>query len=608
MRHLIVSAFARAIANSAPAGRAPCRARASVLRNRPYAWRRLLLLVCGITLAKVSHAQTTPNPADEQRRQQERVQEQRGVLEAKPDVRLPGPAPAASGRLALNETPCFRIEHIDIKTITHSASTTAETSAFDWLAKSLAGADEDDSPLGRCLGTQGIALLIKRAQDALIARGFVTSRVLAPSQNLQSGTLMLTVIPGRIARIVPARPEDERRVAYWNAVATREGDILNLRDIEQTLENLKRVPTAEVDIKIAPADQPGQSDLLIDHQQGRLARLTLTADDSGSKTTGKYQGSATLSLDNLLALSDLFYFTRNNDLGGGDPGSRGTRGHVVHYSMPWGYWAFGLTISENSYYQTVTGSTTSYIYSGSSGSTELKASRLFYRDANTKDTVYLKATERHSRNFINDTEVLIQRRASALWELGLEHKAFIGRGTLQASVAHKRGTRDFGAIDAPEEASGTGTARPSFYGADVFWSTPWTPWQAPLVYQVHMRLQATDMALAAPDRFALGGRHTVRGFDGENSLSGDAGWLLRQDLQWNLGQTGSQIYLALDVGEVDGPNTAGLPDRFMAGTALGWRVQYKTFQLDTFVGRPVHTPPTVRTSASTAGFSMSFTL
>lgn len=608
MRRITAGAFARTNISTVPASGLPGRTIAPARSSRSGTLRQALLLIGSLGCAALTLAQTTPNPADELRRQQERVQEQRGLLEATPDVRLPGPAPAASGRLALNETPCFRIDHVDIKTINHSASTTDETSAFDWLSKSLAGADEGDSPLGRCLGTQGIALLIKRAQDALIARGFVTSRVLAPSQNLQSGTLMLTVIPGRIARIVPARPEDERRVAYWNAVATREGEILNLRDIEQTLENLKRVPTAEVDIKIAPADQPGQSDLLIDHQQSRLARLTLTADDSGSKTTGKYQGSATLSLDNLLALSDLFYFTRNNDLGGGDPGSRGTRGHVVHYSMPWGYWALGLTSSESSYYQAVTGSTTSYIYSGSSGSTELKASRLFYRDASTKDTVYLKATERHSRNFINDTEVLIQRRASALWELGLEHRAFIGRGTFQASVAHKRGTRDFGAIDAPEETSGTGTARPSFYVADVYWSTPWTPWQAPLGYQATLRLQATDMALAAPDRFALGGRHTVRGFDGENSLSGDAGWLLRQDLQWNLGQTGSQIYLALDVGEVDGPNTAGLPDRFMAGTALGWRVQYKTFQLDTFVGRPVHTPPTVRTSASTAGFSMNFTL
>ncbi len=183
-----------------------------------------------------------------------------------------------------------------------------------------------------------------------------------------------------------------------------------------------------------------------------------------------------------------------------------------------------------------------------------------------------------------------------------------GEATLQANLAYKRGTRDFDAIDAPEESSGQGTARPSFWTADVSWATPWKPWQLPLGYQANLRLQATDVALAAPDRFSLGGRYTVRGFDGENSLSGDAGWLLRQDLQWNLGNSGSQAYLALDMGEVDGPNATGLPDRFIAGTALGWRIQYKKLTFDCFVGHPLRTPSTVRTSSAVAGFSLNYSL
>ena len=104
----------------------------------------------------------------------------------------------------------------------------------------------------------------------------------------------------------------------------------------------------------------------------------------------------------------------------------------------------------------------------------------------------------------------------------------------------------------------------------------------------------------------LGGRYTVRGFDGENSISGDTGWLARQDLGWNLGQSGGQLYLALDAGEVDGPNTEGLPDRFIAGMALGWRIQTKKLQFDYFIGRPLHTPATLRTSAATTGFSFHY--
>ncbi|TXH89787.1 MAG: ShlB/FhaC/HecB family hemolysin secretion/activation protein [Rhodoferax sp.] len=111
------------------------------------------------------------------------------------------------------------------------------------------------------------------------------------------------------------------------------------------------------------------------------------------------------------------------------------------------------------------------------------------------------------------------------------------------------------------------------------------------------------MALAAPDRFGLGGRATVRGFDGEMGLSGDTGTLLRQELQWNLGGAWGQLYLALDAGEVGGPATAGLEDRFMAGTAWGWRLSGKHHSLDAFAGRPLHTPATVRTGETAAGFS-----
>lgn len=106
-------------------------------------------------------------------------------------------------------------------------------------------------------------------------------------------------------------------------------DLLNLRDIEQALENFKRVPTAEADIEIVPAEAVGESDLVIKWKQAFPLRLTLSANDGGSRTTGKYQGSVTVSADNPLGLNDLFYASFNHDLGGGDAGDRGTRGDTI---------------------------------------------------------------------------------------------------------------------------------------------------------------------------------------------------------------------------------------------------------------------------------------
>jgi hemolysin activation/secretion protein len=568
--------------------------------HRPHPFRSPLAAVLLIALFGAASAQTLTNAerdAAEQRRIQEREAQLRDQQEKTRDVRLNAPAVQAL-RLPDREAPCFPIRQIELRG--------KDAGQFGWVLDNLSGAQKDDSPLRKCVGAQGVGVLQQRAQEALVAKGFVTSRILVQPQDLSTGNLVFTVLPGTLHETHPDAGIAQRTLR--SAMPMREGDILNLRDIEQALENFQRVPTTQADIQIAPASTPDQSDLVIHHQTGFPLRASFSLDDSGSKSTGRYQASATLSWDNPLGLNDLFYISQGNDAQGGDPGPRGNQSNTLHYSLPWGYWAFGLTASDSSYYQTISGSGLGTIYSGGSGSTELKASRLFYRDATSKDTVYLKALERHSRNYINSTEILVQRRASALWELGLEHKVFMGQGTLQATVAYKRGTRDFDAIEAPEESSGTGTASPSFWTADLGWSTPWTPWQFPLAYQANLRLQATDVALASPDRFGLGGRYTIRGFDGENSLSGDAGWLLRQDLQWNLGQTGGQLYVALDMGEVDGPNATGLSDRFMAGTALGWRIQTKKLSFDAFVGHPVHTPSTVRTSASTAGFSLNYSL
>lgn len=288
-------------------------------------------------------------------------------------------------------------------------------------------------------------------------RGYVTSRIVFQEQNITNGRLTLTLLPGRIGAIRFVQPDP--RANALNAVPARPGDILNLRDVEQALENFKRVPSAETDIQIAPADAPDQSDLVIVWRQVFPFRFNATLDDSGSKSTGKYQGSATFSYDHWWTLNDLFYVTLNQDLGGGQPGKRGTRGHTVHYSVPMNYWLLGITQSANQYHQSVAGLNQDYVYSGQSENAEIKLSRLLHRNASQKTSASLKGWLRRSSNFIDDTEVETQRRATGGWELGLAHKAFIGSSTLDVNLAHKRGTAAFGATPAPEEAFNEGTSR-----------------------------------------------------------------------------------------------------------------------------------------------------
>lgn len=562
-------------------------------------------------MAIVQHAQAQqePNSASELRRQDERTQIQRQREEKAVDIRSAVSSPDTT-RIPVGESPCFLIEQVELRNSAPDAP-----HLVDIASAALSGPQKNDSPLRKCLGAQGIALLIQRVQDSLVERGFVTTRVLAQEQDLSKGTLTLTILPGYVHGIrfkADDQGSDQAKAHIKNTVPIRVGDILNLRDIEQALENLKRVPTAEADIQIEPAQESGsvgQSDLVISYQQQFPARFSLSVDDSGSKGTGKYQGSATLSLDNPLGLSDLFYLTSNHDLGGGDEGARGTQGHIVHYSLPLDYWMLGATYTSNRYYQTVAGLSQDYVYSGTSESSEIKLSRLVYRDAVRKTTLSLKAWQRKSNNYIDDTEVEVQRRVVGGWELGVNHKdAFktpAGDATLEGSFAYKRGTTDFDSIPAPEEAFGEGTSKLGILTLDLNATVPFKAWGNTFKYNAALRVQDNTTPLTPQDRFAIGGRYTVRGFDGESSLSAERGWSLRNDWSVALGESGQEAYLALDAGEVSGPSTQSLTGNALSGGVVGLRGTLKKLQYDLFVGGPIYKPAGFKTAQTTAGFSLS---
>jgi hemolysin activation/secretion protein len=571
-------------------------------------------LVTGLCLSINVFAQISPSQErdigirnqQELQRQQQQEQQQRQQLERTTDVRLTAQDKATSQTLPI-ETPCFLIEHLRLQ-----SGTGAPLPEFDWLLEQLTA---PDAPvfIGQCVGAQGVAWLIERTQKILVDRGFVTSRVLATQQDMSQGTLVLALIPGRIRAIRLAEPVDPR-ANLSNALPMQAGDILNLREIEQALENLKRVPTAEADIQIEPAQgddaQLGDSDLVVTYRQPFPFRLSVNVDDSGTKATGRYQGSVTVSYDNALTLNDLFYVTNTNGMGGGDPGPRGTHAHTIHYSLPIGYWTLGATSSTSSYYQTVAGLSQSYVYRGTSENNEIKLNRLLMRDGTQKLNLAVRAFQRKSNNYIDDTEVNVQRRVVGGWDSALNHKTFIQDATLESNLTYKRGTGAFGSIPAPEEAFNDGTSRFGLVIADVNLAVPFKV-DGPnnqvqrIRYNGAWRMQRNITPLTPQDRFVIGGRYSVRGYDGESVLSAERGWFWRNDLSFALGESSQEFYAGLDTGQVGGPSSELLVAKRLTGVVLGLRGAIQKLNYDVFIGAPVNKPNNFKTAGSTAGFSLS---
>lgn len=522
-------------------------------------------------------------------------QERQRALEARlapppPDVRLSVPS-ASVGRLTfLAETPCFVIARITL-------------SGTEPLPRWLPLQRLANQVQGQCLGAKGINLLMSQLQNRLISHGYVTTRVLAPQQDLNGGILRLNVVPGTI-RSVELTSGSDRYLTLFSTFPARPSNLLNLRDIEQGLENLQRVPTVQASMELIPGDAAGETDIALSWKQSKMWRLAASLDDSGTRGTGRYQGGATLFLDNPLSLSDLFYVSAGGSIK--NRGEKSTNNLTGHYSLPFGYWTAGITASSYDYHQTVAGLNGDIRYRGDSENVTLQLSRLLHRNASQKTTLTYDVQTRSSKNYVNDTEIEVQRRRTSAWRVGLQHRHFISQATLDAGISYQRGTRWFGAMPAQEEYVGEATALSKILRLNAQLDIPFAVMAQNFHYNLQYQRQSTNTALTPQDQFSIGGRWSVRGFDGERTLNADRGWTVRNDLGWYTPLPGHELYVGVDYGEVSGPSDPYLLGHPLAGSVIGVRGNLLNTRYDLFAGKPLSKPDGFKTDSATVGFNLNW--
>lgn len=455
---------------------------------------------------------------------------------------------------------------------------------------------------GRCLGGQGINILMSELQNRIMSYGYITTRVVAPEQDLNSGTLSLLLVKGTVRNIYYEEGSDTHSNLN-SAMPIKRDEILNLRDIEQGLENLQRLPTANANMQIIPGDKPGESDVVITRNQSKYWRVGLSLDDSGTKDTGRYQGGMTIYLDNPLALSDMFYVSGGHDIDG--KGKYGSKNYLFSYSVPFGYWSLSSTISGNQYYQTVAGNP-DYKYSGRSKNFNMQLSRIIHRNESQKTTISYGLTLKESRNYIDDTEIDIQHRKTTNWRLGIQHRHYINDMTVDIGASYQKGVRWFGAHQAPEEYGDYGTALSDIMNLNASFSVPFILSDQRFRYNLDYHGQFTRGGkLTPPERFSIGSRWSVRGFKGELTLSADNGWYVRNDLSWST-PINNELYVALDYGEVSGANSGYLLGKKLSGTAIGIRGELLGVNYDGFAGSPIYKPKGFKADNVVLGFNLNW--
>jgi len=380
---------------------------------------------------------------DQRTRQQREARERAAVVDA-PAVRAEAAARAEFPALP-EDDPCFHIGRFvlevpkDLPADLQTAGASAlpmDPFAFaqQWL----------EHYQGECVGKQGVETLVKGLSQTILSKGYVTTRVLVPEQDLSSGTLKLALIPGVIGDI---RFSDPDLWGTWkSAFPTAPGVLLNLRDLEQGLEQMKRVASQDVDMQIVPTSTPGRSDVVIAVKRGKPWTLVASVDNSGSRSTGKWQGNVSVGIDNPLGLSDMFNIGYNQDLVFSNK-EHGTRGWNGFYSIPWGYWTATLSAYSSNYFQQIAGVNTTFVSSGKSQNVDLKLHRVLRRSQNDVLGMHVRLTRRFGTSYIDDTEIPQQRRNNTLLEVGVTDRHYFGPSQLDATLSFRQGIGAFGAQD-----------------------------------------------------------------------------------------------------------------------------------------------------------------
>ncbi|RQN34329.1 ShlB/FhaC/HecB family hemolysin secretion/activation protein [Paraburkholderia tropica] len=580
---------------------------------------RRVVSLCGTALAVLhiglAHAQATGTLGEQEQRRRAQAQAQDRERAANaPNVQLQGVAPKAldDGQLPA-ETPCFRVDALTLE-VPPGLSDAVEAAGAQALSPNplfpgelTFASDYLQRYRGQCVGREGLNLIVHRVAALIIERGYSTTRVVIAPQDLATGRLRLQLIPGVISAI---RFADASTYGTWrNAFPTRAGDLLNLRDLEQGLEQMKRVPNQDVDMQIVPGPSAGESDVVIAVKRQKPWSLALSVDDSGLKSTGQYQGTASLTIDNPLGLSDLFNIGYNHDIDG-HPGQYGTRGNSAFYSIPWGRWTFTATASQYNYHQQIAGAYSTLVSSGKSKTFDVKAEYQFYRNQVQKNSLQFRVGKYFSEAFIDGSELDVQHRDNSFAEIGWEHKHYFGPAQLDSSLAYRWGVPWFGAqADLPGVGAGTPTY---YYHIETFNATLSVPFSiggVPLRYTGTVSAQNSPSLLYPTEYFSIGGRYTVRGFDGNTVLAAEKGAFMRNDLELPILWTGQALYIGIDGGEVFGPQAHNLLGRRLAGAVVGLRGSlYQHASYDVFVGGPLYQPTGFPNHWPVAGFSVSFQL
>ncbi|WP_425928381.1 ShlB/FhaC/HecB family hemolysin secretion/activation protein [Pseudomonas sp. NyZ201] len=469
----------------------------------------LLALSLGATLPSLA---ATPGDQDLIRDRQDRLlQEQQRRLEELRD--LPGQSATPSAAPAAPDTRCFPIDTIEIKGADQLSPADREGLVKPWL--------------GQCLGVEQLNALLKAVTDHYLARGLVTSRAYLPQQDLSSRHLEIQVVEGRLEGL------DGHGVSPRELAMTfpgRVGELLNLRDIEQMVDQLNRLPSNQAKMELVPGSNVGGSRVQVGNTPKKPWRASISRNNDGQLATGEQQWGYGLEWDSPLGLADQLMLRGGHDAVSDH--QRTSHSEMLFYNLPWGWWNFSYSYSQSAYRSRAEANNFTFKQTGDTQNHQLRAERVIHRDSLSKTSLNSGIAYLRSNNYIEDSRLENSSNRLSEAQFGINHGRRIGNAFVNLDLGMQQGIGAFDAQADRQEQPGDPDARYRKYSLTLSYLQPFSLWGENFSFSSLATGQRSEDPLYSPQRLSLGGLSSVRGYK-DQSLTGDSGGYWRNDLRWS---------------------------------------------------------------------------
>ena len=456
------------------------------------------------------------------------------------------------------------------------------------------------------LGSTDISNILVELTNRLIEKGYVTSTAsLSENNNLNSETLNLKIISGKIEKIILNEDDSLDKLKKYFLVSTKEEKVLNIRDLDTTTENFNYLEANNMTMEIIPSDKENYSIIKLKNEMKDKFTISLLTNNYGEDNqNGIWRGGTSINIDSPLGIGDRVYFSymtvhkkkadrswkrTTESLKPGEILPIGPKGYDpakdtlpykreldlynFRYTMKFRDYTLSLGSSRSENISSFYTPTTIYDMETMSSSFSVNLDKILWRNQKSKLSLGVGLKRKHNKSYIEDT--LLSDRILTIGDISLNGTTVFYGGIFGITLDYERGLRALGASNTPK-------AEFKKYSLNLNYYKPLTK---KLVYRFNTLTSHSKDVLYASEKQSIGGVGSVPGYHRRGNIMGDRAIEIENELSYKIIDSEKigrlSPYISYSYGAVrNNKNPSVYGKGYVSGTSIGLRYSMKYLDID----------------------------